>query len=234
MTTDLKPSRYPMNLQLFAAGDPDPADTTPEPDPTPPTPDKTFTQADLDRIVAERLARDRKGREDYDDIKTKLTALEQAEAEREAAKLSDTERLEAEKAAALAAAEDAKAERDKALTTANQRLINAEFKALAREANVPADRLAAALKLADLAGVTVDGNGDVVGVKEAVEALVATHSYLVEKTQAKPIGSASGGKADPPDKTKEQMLKEAADKARKTGRIEDRMAYSALKDELTK
>ncbi|WP_419885184.1 scaffolding protein [Paenibacillus sp. B-A-8] len=164
MQNEIKRSRYPLNLQLFAEGD---SET-----------DKTFTQADLDRIVADRLARDRKGREDYDDIKTKLTALEQAEADREAAKLSDTERLEAEKAAALAAAESAKAERDRALTTANQRLINAEFKSLAREANVPADRLAAALKLADLSAVTVDDEGNAVGVKEAVEALIAAEPYL--------------------------------------------------------
>lgn len=191
-------------------------------------------QAELNRVIADRVDRERKKFADYDDLKTKLTALEQAEAEREAAKLSDTERLEAEKATALAAAEDAKAERDKALTTANQRLINAEFKSLAREANVPAERLAAALKLADLAAVTVDDSGDVIGVKEAVEALVAAHGYLVEKTQAKQIGGASGGKADPPDKTKEQLLKEAADKARKTGRIEDRMAYAELKERLTK
>jgi hypothetical protein len=191
-------------------------------------------QAELNRVIADRVDRERKKFADYDAMKTKLTALEQAEAEREAAKLSDTERLEAEKATALAAAEDAKAERDKALTTANQRLINAEFKALAREANVPAERLAAALKLADLAGVTVDDNGDVVGAKGAVEALVAAHSYLVEKTQAKTIGGASGGKADPPDKTKEQLLKEAADKARISGRLEDRAAYAALKDELSK
>ncbi|MEK3836455.1 phage scaffolding protein [Paenibacillus sp. FSL R7-0128] len=210
MTNKMKPSRYPMNLQLFASGDPDPADPKPDPDPTPPVPDKTFTKADLDRIVAERLARDRKGREDYDDIKTKLTALEQAEAEREAAKLSDTERLEAEKATALAAAESAKAERDKALTTANHRLINAEFKALAREANVPAERLAAALKLADLAGATVDENGDVVGVKEAVEALVAAEPYLVAETKPKPIGGSSGGQPDEDGRrTLEAQLAEA-------------------------
>lgn len=201
MKTEIKRSRYPMNLQHFAEGDPEP-----DPNPTPdPSPDKTFTQADLDRIVADRLARDRKGREDYDDIKTKLTALEQAEAARDAA-----------------------------LTTANQRLIAAEFKSMAREANIPTDRLAAALKLADLTGVTLDAEGNAVGVKEAVEALIVANAYLVEKTQPKPIGGASGGKADPPDKTKEQLLKEAAEKARKTGRIEDRMAYATLKEELTK
>jgi hypothetical protein len=201
MENEINRSRYPMNLQLFAEGDADP-----DPNPTPdPTPDKTFTQADLDRIVADRLARDRKGREDYDDIKTKLTALEQAEVDR-----------------------------DKALTTANQRLIDAEFRSLAREANIPTDRLAAALKLADLTDVTLDGEGNAVGVKEAVEALVSANTYLIEKAQPKPIGGASGGKSDPPDKTKEQLLKEAADKARKTGRIEDRMAYAALKEKLTK
>jgi len=200
MENEIKRSRYPINLQHFAEGDADP-----DPNPTPdPTPDKTFTQADLDRIVADRLARDRKGREDYDDIKTKLTALEQAEADR-----------------------------DKALTTANQRLIDAEFRSLAREANIPTDRLAAALKLADLTAVTLDDEGNAVGVKEAVEALVSAHVYLVEKTQPKPLGGRSGGE-DVPDKTKEQLLKEAAEKARKTGRIEDRMAYSALKDELNK
>lgn len=202
MVNEIKRSRYPLNLQYFAEGDPDPVDPRSDPDPTP---DKTFTQADLDRIVADRLARDRKGREDYDDLKTKLTALEQAEADR-----------------------------DKALTTANQRLIDAEFRSLAREVNIPTDRLAAALKLADLTSVTLDGEGNAVGVKEAVEALIATNAYLVEKTTPKPIGGASGGKADPPDKTKEQMLKEAGEKARKTGRIEDRMAYAVLKDELAK
>ncbi|OMD27492.1 phage scaffolding protein [Paenibacillus odorifer] len=224
-----KVSRYPMNLQLFAEGDADP-----DPNPTPdPTPDKTFTQADLDRIVADRLARDRKGREDYDDIKTKLTALEQAEADRAKAEMTAAERLEAEKAEALKKAQEAEDRSTARETAANQRIINAEFKSLAREANVPADRLSAALKLADLSAVTVDDEGNAVGVKEAVEALVSAHGYLVEKTQPKPLGGRSGGE-DVPDKTKEQLLKEAADKARKTGRIEDRMAYSALKDELNK
>lgn len=226
METETKRSRYPMNLQLFAEGDP-------EPNPEPPAPEKTFTQADLDRIVADRLARDRKGREDYDDIKTKLTALEKAEAEREAAKLTETERLQAEKADAEKKAQEAESKGTAALAAANQRLIDAEFKVLARELNVPAERLTAALKLADLTGASVDDAGNVTGVKEAVEALIAENAYLVAEVKPKEIGKPSGG-GDPHDKTKEQRLKEAAEKARKTGRIEDRMAYSALKDELNK
>ncbi|WP_449600305.1 phage scaffolding protein [Paenibacillus sp. Marseille-Q9583] len=227
MNNELKRSRYPLNLQLFAEGGPDP-----DPKPTPdPAPDKTFTQADLDRVVAERLARDRKGREDYDDIKTKLTALEKAETERKKAELTDAERLEAEKAEALKKAQEAEERGNARETAANQRIINAEFKSLAREANVPADRLAAALKLADLSAVTVDDEGNAVGVKEAVEALVEAHVYLVEKTKPKAVGSPSGG--DPqPDKTKEHLLKDAADKARKSGRLEDQATYAKLKREL--
>ncbi|CAH1194622.1 hypothetical protein PAECIP111892_01770 [Paenibacillus auburnensis] len=236
METEIKRntvSRYPMNLQHFAEGDPDP-DPNPNPDPTPPPPDKTFTQADLDRIVADRLARDRKGREDYDDIKTKLTALEQAEADRKKAEMTAAERLEAEKAEALKKAQEAEERSQARETAANQRIINAEFRTLAREANVPVDRIAAAVKLADLSAVTVDEEGNAIGVKEAVEALVAANGYLVEKTQPKSVGGASGGNADPTDKTKEQLLKEAAEKARKSGKPEDRAAYSALKLQLEK
>ncbi|MEK3988001.1 scaffolding protein [Paenibacillus sp. FSL K6-3166] len=206
MENEIKRSRYPMNLQLFAEGDPDP-----DPNPTPdPTPDKTFTQADLDRIVAERLARDRKGREDYDDIKTKLTALELAEAERAKADLTETERLAADLEAARIKAQEAEDRGAAAITTANKRLINAEFKALAREKNVPADRLAAALKLADLSSASVDNEGNAIGVKEAVEALIVAEPYLVAETKPKPIGGGGGGNPDEDErKTLEAQLSEA-------------------------
>lgn len=177
--------RLPLDLQFFAE-DSDPTEPT-EPAQEPES-EKTFSQAELDEIVAKRLARDRKGREDYDALKAKLAELEQAEVERERAKLSETERLEAEKQAAIEAAEAAKAERDNALSAANTRLINAEFKALARDANIPANRLAAALKLADLSAVTVDDEGNVVGADAAVKALIEENPYLVEQTKPKTIG----------------------------------------------
>lgn len=193
-------------------------------------------QAELDRIVADRLARERKKAEkfaDYDDIKTKLTALERAEEDRKKAEMTATERLEAEKADALKRAQEAEDRNASVLTAANQRLINAEFKTAARDANIPADRLAAALKLADTGAVTVDENGTVSGLADVITALIAEHPYLAEVTQPKPVGSPSGG-GEPAAKTKEQMLKEAADKARKSGKPEDRAAYSALKRQLEK
>lgn len=232
MNNDNIRHRYPLDLQLFAE------DPTPEPpaDPEPtPTPEpKLVPQDEVDRIVAERLARERKKFGDYDDIKAKLTALEEAEAEREKAKLSETERLEAEKVAALQAAEDAKAERDRALTAANQRLIKAEFRAVARELNVRADALDDAFKLADMSGVSVDDDGNIAGVEDVVTALLTNKPYLAEqaKPQPKPIGGASGG-ADPTDKTKEQILAEAKAKAEKNPTPDAIAAYTQLKRELS-
>lgn len=223
--------RYPLNLQLFGEPDPTPEpDPQPNPDPTP-EPEKTFSQAEVDEIVAKRLARDRKGREDYDDIKAKLEALELAEAERKKAELSEAERLAAELEEARNKAEEAEKAKSSTLAAANQRLINAEFKALARDANIPADRLAAALKLADLSGVTVDDEGNVVGAKEAVEALIAANAYLIEKAQPKPLGSPSGG-ALPREKTKEQLLAEAKAKAEENPTPDAIAAYTKLKREL--
>lgn len=65
----------------------DPA-TTPEPQAA----ERTFTQDDVDRIVAERLKRQKQQFADYDDLKEKAGRL----AELEAAQMTQAERLEAE------------------------------------------------------------------------------------------------------------------------------------------
>jgi len=79
-------------------------DPNPTPDPTPdPTPE-TFTQADVDRIVADRLKREREATKakygDYDDLKTKAEGAKTledrvAEIERQA-KESEARALRAE------------------------------------------------------------------------------------------------------------------------------------------
>lgn len=167
-------------------------------------------QAELNRVIADRVDRERKKFADYDELKTKLTALEQAEAERAKADLTEAERLTADLEAARIKAQEAEERGAAAITTANKRLINAEFKALAREMNVPADRLAAALKLADLGAASVDDEGNPVGVKEAVEALIAAEPYLVAETKPKPIGGGGGGNPDEDERrTLEAQLSEA-------------------------
>lgn len=74
-------------------------DPNPTPDPAP-EPDQTFTQADVDRIVKERVQRERAKYADYDDLKTKAgsaATLEErvAEIERQA-KQSEERALRAE------------------------------------------------------------------------------------------------------------------------------------------
>lgn len=85
--------------------------TNPAPEPTPTAPPKApeFTppasQADLDRIVTERLAREKAKFADYDDLKSKASKLDELEA---------ANKTELEKATARA--EAAERERDEART----------------------------------------------------------------------------------------------------------------------
>ncbi|MEW9697951.1 scaffolding protein [Paenibacillus sp. SI8] len=196
----------------------------------------TMTQADLDALIAREKARAKKPFADYDDIKAERERLKQAEAERSKAELSEKERLEAEKKEAVDKAQAAEEAREKALTTANQRLIKSEFRALARESGIRPDALDDAFKLADTSAVSVDDDGNVVGVKDVIEALVKDKPYLAEvkkEPTPKKIGEGTNHADDKTQKTAEQLLADAADKARKSGRIEDQVTYAALKRELS-
>lgn len=225
--------KYPLNLQFFAEPTP-PAD--PRNDPSTDLPkehEKTFTQAELEDIIAKRLERERKKYADYDDLKAKLTDYERAEEERKKAAMTEKERLETEKAEALKKAEEFEKQAKDVLTKANQRLIKAEFRAIARELGIRQDALDDAFVLADLSTVEVDDDGNVKGIKEVVDLLIKNKPFLVEvKKESKQIGGPTGGSDDKPQKTKEQMLKEAFDKAKKSGRLEDQAAYAKLKREL--
>jgi len=56
-----------------AGGEDPPADNPPAEAPADPPSDKTFTQGELDRIVGERVGRERQKYADYDDLKTKAS-----------------------------------------------------------------------------------------------------------------------------------------------------------------
>lgn len=183
MTETIKRRYLPLDLQMFADGDPDPSQNT---DPgTPPEPDKTFTQAEVDEILAKRLARDRKGREDYDEIKTKLTALEQGEALLTAAKEEAESRVQ-----------EAEGLLTKAIETANQRLIKAEFRTLAATGDVKIrpDALEDAFKLADISSVRVDADGNVSGMVDVIKALAESKPYLKDQPgPSRQIGGDTNG-----------------------------------------
>jgi hypothetical protein len=200
-------------------------------------PDKTFTQEELDKIVADRIARERKKVEkfaDYDELKTKASEYEKALEEKRLAELSAQERaeeiakkFEAERNEYAKQLETLKAQAER------EKIHNAFIKA-APGVNIPSDRIDAALKLADLSAVTVGENG-IEGLEAVMSALVEQYGFLAEtKKPQKPIGDATNSPKDTADKTSEQMLREAAEKARRDGTIESKIAYAALKAQLSK
>lgn len=110
--------------------------------------------------------------------------------------------------------------------------IQTRFKEKAKEYNI--EYLDAAMKLVkdELFGLSVNEDGEVEGLDDLVKKLVEENPFLVKKQeQPKPVGLPSNpsGRVD---KSKEQLLKEAYEKARRTGKKEDLLAYSRLKREL--
>jgi hypothetical protein len=161
-----------------------------------------------------------------------FNALKDAEEKRKKAEMSEQDRLQAEKEEAENRAKESEERANQTLTKANKRLMKSEFRLLAKEIGVRGDALDDAFVLADLTAAAVDDEGNVQGVKDALEALKEKKSYLfASKTYADP----SPGNTEPKRDNKESMKKkldDLAETARKTGRIEDKIAYSRLKKEL--
>ena len=209
-----------------------PARTTARPDPEPPAPEKTFTQAELDEVLKQRLAREATKYKDYDEKAKRLAELEKAAEEQRQAGLSEAERMK----------EIAEAKQSEAQTLADQLAQLKEeveverkqsaFKQVASggEFNLSADRVEAALKLADLSAVekAEDGGYDVKGV---IQSLVETYPFLIEKAEAQPVGKPVAGSIDAPKSTEDQ-LEVLRVKARKSGNPRDMANYAKAKREL--
>jgi len=141
------------------------------------------SQADLDRIISERVTRAKSKFGDYDDLKAKATRLGQIEA----ANATDLEK-------AIAAA---RAETTTEITgRTNTRLVSAEIRAIAAELHFRdvSDALAG---FGDLAAVAVDDAGEVdaAAVRARLDALAASKPYLLidNKTPVVPAGQAGIG-----------------------------------------
>jgi len=156
------------------------------------TTDKTFSQAEVDRIVQERVARVKTAPpDDYNDLKTKAAEFD---------KLQESQKSELEKATARA--EKAETDRQKALDTANARLIQAEVlaAATAQKALKPEHMH----KLIDTGQVTVGDDGQVTGASEAVKAFLDANPEYVGTTRA--TGDADQGARN---KGAEQLSRDA-------------------------
>lgn len=215
-------------------GEGNPTEPNPPAEPVDPpkADDKKYTQEEINDIITKRLERERKKYADYDNLKTKLTEFEKAEQERKQSEMTELEKLQAQ-LGEKETAEQALAEQLEKLQSSvkRQQVVNAFIKA-APSVNIPSERIDAALKLADLSAVNVGEDG-VEGVEDVLKALVEQYSFLVDaKKPQKPIGEGSNGSKQGTEKTSEQLLKEAAEKARTSGKPEDKMAYAKLKREL--
>ena len=139
------------------------------------------TAAELERTRAALKAANKEAA----DRRKRLEQLEAAEAERQAAAMTETDRLKAE-------IEQANTRAAQADERAKRTLIRAACVAEAAKAGVsyPED----VHRLADLSGVDVDDSGAVTGVADAVKALVdAGRVPLSGKPQAPNLDGGAGG-----------------------------------------
>lgn len=162
-----------------------------DPNPTPePEKDKggdEFTppasQDELNRIIGERLARERAKFADYEDLKRKAAEHDKA---------VEAARTEQEKAVEAAKNEG----RTEALSVANTRLVAAEARALAAEAKFRNPALA--VRAVDLSGVTVNDDGavDADAIKAKLKELSDAEPYLIDDKRGgpRPDPSQGGGK----------------------------------------
>lgn len=176
--------------------------------------DKTFTQAELDRIVQDRIARERQKYDGFDDLKKKAKQFD----ELQQAQLSELER---EKQAREKATADAKA----AVDRANQRLIQAEILTAAmKHKAIKPEHLH---RLIDTDTVTVADDGQVTGAEEAVSAFLEANPEYVGKSTPPP-GEADQGarKAAPNQLTREELASMTPEQIRKA--VTDGRAASLL------
>lgn len=129
--------------------------------------EKTFTQTELNRIIDERLERERKKYTDYGDLKK---AAEQWKAHEDAQK-TELQKLQEQLSSKDSALEKAAAERKTAL-------IQAAVIAEAGTQGVAPDRLKAALKLLDISKLTIAEDGTVGGMADALKALLEENPFL--------------------------------------------------------
>lgn len=156
---------------------PTPTPPAPASDPTPPAGgDRTFTQAEVEALVQDRLARDRKGAP---------TADELADLRKKAGELDELKRQGMD--------DMQKAQTDLASTSAERDQLRVQLRERdRRDAIVEAARKANAVNpsrvadiLASNPAVTIDDAGQVQGAETAVETLKASDAYL--------FGSDAGG-----------------------------------------
>lgn len=153
---------------------------------------KTFTQAEIDRIIAARLDQERKKYADYDTVKAELARLKTP---------APTPAPEANTDQRLTALET----QSQALTKRNQELT-IEAAIVKQAATIGLDPTAAA-KLVDTSKLTVGEDGNIAGLEDAVKAIADQYpGLLARQARTKPVNPGRG--SDPSIKTDAQRRAE--------------------------
>lgn len=224
--------RFPMNLQLFAAdgggsaggesgtGEGTGADGGSGSGSG--NGEKTFTQAELDQHVQSRVSRAEKAAQKalakqlgFDSVEAMQAALKPKDKDndkKEGLDPADVDRLVDERIK-----EREKEQNDKTF----KRLLNAEVKVLANELGFADWEDARAL--ADLSAVKENDNGELEGVKEALEALAKKKPHLLKAKQGSGRIGADIGGGTPENKKKRH--EEIANLAKNRGAIGGQAAY---------
>ncbi|MDF1596956.1 MAG: hypothetical protein P1T08_12830 [Acidimicrobiia bacterium] len=171
---------------------------------------KTFTQEDLDRVVADRLRRERSKYADYDDLKAKASEFDKAQEEQKTELEKATERA--------AAAEKAKADTDQRIKDALTRSM-----VITRAATKDIHDLDAAWRLLDTSTIEYgeDGQPTAKSVDEAIDVLVTEKPYLkkVAGTGSGDQGLRGGGSGTITRDDLKSMSPEDVEKAHNEGRL---------------
>jgi hypothetical protein len=174
------------------------ATTTPEGEgsTTSTTETTTFTQADVDRIVRERLARQKSQFADYEDLKTKATEYD---------KIAEAQKSELDKAQERAA----KAEREAAEATERAQRVLTESSIVAAAAGKLADP-SDAVALIDRSAIEYGENGAPTNVAALIDALVETKPHLAAGARkVASIDQGARGGASPVDASKLMTMGDA-------------------------
>lgn len=159
---------------------------------TPNAEEKAFSQTDLDKVIAQRLKRERQ------------KWASELEEEKAKAAMTETEKLKVEKLEAEKKAQDI-------LSLANQRVLSAEAKILATNAGVKPEKLAHLLKLLDLSEIEIDESGtpDSKQIKTAIDSVLKDIPEFVNTNTTSKAGSEfnTTNTTDPSQMTQEQLAK---------------------------
>ena len=162
---------------------------------------RTFTQEELNAIIAERVGRERAKYGDYDDLKAAADQLKQ---------LEDAQKTELENAQAAQARAEAAAQQ--AIQQANEKLMRAAF--IAEAAKLGAAHPEDAYALANKTLVQIGDDGAVQGVVESVAALVQAGRLVMSGKKSAPnLDAGAGGDGKPPASA--QLTPEQLEFARK-------------------